>query len=479
MATISTTITPPSNAQYSTSEFPHSPYTVYIEYDYTVNQDTAVYTIKHALKLRQDTNSWDFDTVASNYAGYWVTNWGVRTEYSKTQRINIDDKGNSGYTITLASGTSHVQANKTTGEAHFYVDVNFSINSSGYGPGKIYKAATRINLPTLDREVPTCYCALSNVTTTGFTVTASSGWPCTDYWYQLSDNSTWYVIASNQTYYTYNKSKSVSIEPGSHRIRTRVRRSWNNVDGYSDWVDFNNSLPNIYGNSCRVVNNTTSQVSFYVDYPCRYAITNSTTKPAMNTTVAKDTLTTVDYDVTKDSNNTRYLHVVKDNSYGENLHTYITLTTDNILPIISLTSPQISGNQVSLSATSDVEVRDWYVQYRQTGNDTWITKLITSTKSKSISFVLGDDETIDMNVDYEYRIYATKDSNGLTNYSLISSFKCLGTGTIYINKQPELATAYIYSNTAKQFKSAVPFIYDSSFDNGEYTDNRKHWRQTF
>lgn len=479
MATILTTITPPSNAKYSIETYPSSPYTVYIEYDYSVNQDTAVYTITHALKLRQDTNTWDFETVGKNYAGYWVSNWGTATEYSKTQKINIDDKGNKGYTITLASGTSYVQANRTTGEAHFYVKVNFSINADGYGPGKIYRANTRINLPTLDRNAPVCYCAVSDVRSDGFTVTASANEPCTDYWYQIDDDSTWHSIAANQAYYTYSKSKNVSAEQGLHRIRTRVRRSWNDIDGYSDWVAFNNSLPNVYNDSCKALDDTRSQVSFYVDYPCKYAITNSTTKPSMTISVAEDTLTTVNYDVTKNSINTRYLYVIKDNNYSENLYRYIPLETDNILPVISLAPPQISGNQVALSATSDVDVKNWYVQYRKVGNSAWTTKLIATTKSRNISFVLGDDETIDINIEYEYRVFATKDSNGLTNYSSISKFKCLGTGTIYINNQPELATAYIYSNTAKQFKSSVPYIYDSSFDNEEYTDDRKHWRQTF
>lgn len=479
MEKISTTITPPSNAKYSTSIYPHSPYTVYIEYDYSVNQETAVYTITHALKLCQDRDTWDFDTTKANYAGYWVTNYGVWTEYYKTQRIDIDDKGNTGYTITLASGTSYVQADKTTGKAYFYVSVDFSINSGGYGPGRIYRASTRIDLPTLDRDVPTCYCTLSSITTTGFTVTASSDLPCTDYWYQIDDDSTWYSIAFNQPDSTKSKSKNVSIGQGAHKVRTRVRRSLNDIDGYSNLVEFNNSQPNVYISSCKATSSNTSQVSFYVDYPCKYAITNSTTKPSMTTAIAANTTTTVDYNVTNNSSNTQYLHVVRNVDYGQNLYRCVTLSTDNILPIISLASPQISGNQVSLSATSDVEVKNWYVQYKKTGNIAWTTKLISPNKSRSISFVLGDDETLDMNVDYDYRVYATKNSNGLMNYSSISSFKCLGTGTIYINNQPELATAYIYSNTAKQFKSSVPYIYDSSFDNGEYNDARKHWRQTF
>lgn len=122
-------------------------YEVYFEYSYT--QDTAndKTTVQHALKLKQLTNGYDFDTVRDVTVGYTVAG----TSFSKTARINIDDKGNAGYTITLASGSSVITHNSSTGAGSFTVSVNTSIDSAGYGPGTITLASKTVDLPMIYR----------------------------------------------------------------------------------------------------------------------------------------------------------------------------------------------------------------------------------------------------------------------------------------------------------------------------------------
>ena len=122
-------------------------YEVYFEYSYTQNQETAVTNLSHALKLKQITNSYDFDTVASVTVSYVVAG----QTFSKTARIDIDDKGNAGYTITLASGSSVISHNASTGVGSFSVSVNTSIESGGYGPGTIKLASQTVQLPTIYR----------------------------------------------------------------------------------------------------------------------------------------------------------------------------------------------------------------------------------------------------------------------------------------------------------------------------------------
>lgn len=122
-------------------------YEVYFEYSYTQDQANAKSTVSHALKLKQITNSYDFDTVSAVKAAYKVA--GV--EFSKTAIINIDDKGNAGYTITLASGTSTIAHDTSTGVGSFTVEVDTSINSGGYGPGTIKLAKQTVSLATIYR----------------------------------------------------------------------------------------------------------------------------------------------------------------------------------------------------------------------------------------------------------------------------------------------------------------------------------------
>lgn len=126
-------------------------YEVYFEYSYTQDTTNAKSTVSHSLKLKQLTNGYDFDTVGSVTVGYKVAG----TTFSKTGRINIDDVGNAGYTITLASGSSTIQHDTSTGKGSFTVSVDTSIDSGGWGPGTIDLSDT-VTLPTIARaSVPT------------------------------------------------------------------------------------------------------------------------------------------------------------------------------------------------------------------------------------------------------------------------------------------------------------------------------------
>ena len=122
-------------------------YEVYFEYSYTQDKATAKTNLTHALKLKQLTNGYDFDTVGEVTVSYVVAG----TTFSKKARINIDDKGNAGYTITLASGSSTITHNSSTGVGSFTVSVNTSIDSNGYGPGTIKLNSQTVSLPTIYR----------------------------------------------------------------------------------------------------------------------------------------------------------------------------------------------------------------------------------------------------------------------------------------------------------------------------------------
>jgi hypothetical protein len=120
-------------------------YNVYFEYSYTQDTTNAKTTLTHALKLEQLTDSYDFDTVSSVTVKYTVNG----TSFSKSARINIDDAGNTGYTITLASGTTTI-THDSSGEGAFTVAVDTSIESGGWGPGTITLSKT-VDLPAIAR----------------------------------------------------------------------------------------------------------------------------------------------------------------------------------------------------------------------------------------------------------------------------------------------------------------------------------------
>lgn len=125
-------------------------YKVYIEYSYTQDIAANTSTVTAALKLQQLTDSYDFDTVSSVTVGFNMAG----STYSKTQRINIDDKGNTGYTITLASGTKTITHDSNGEKTITFSCSNTSslLNCSGWGPGSITLSATSVKLKTIPRN---------------------------------------------------------------------------------------------------------------------------------------------------------------------------------------------------------------------------------------------------------------------------------------------------------------------------------------
>lgn len=125
-------------------------YKIYIEYSYTQNIAANTSTITAALKLQQLTDSYDFDTVSAVKVGFTMAG----EEFSKTQRINIDDKGNTGYTITLASGTKTVTHDSSGKKTITFSCSNTSslLNCAGWGPGSITLSSTSVTLKTIPRN---------------------------------------------------------------------------------------------------------------------------------------------------------------------------------------------------------------------------------------------------------------------------------------------------------------------------------------
>ena len=113
-------------------------YSVYIEYTYKQDAATNISTISHALKLKQLTDGYDFN-------GAMDISYSVEGEvFSYSGNININDKGNKGYTITIKSGTT-VVSHHSNGAKNVAFSCSGSCNAGGYGPGTI-KLST-VNIP--------------------------------------------------------------------------------------------------------------------------------------------------------------------------------------------------------------------------------------------------------------------------------------------------------------------------------------------
>lgn len=119
-------------------------YQMYIEYSYTQNTTSNQSIISHALKIKQLTDGYDFNgnmTVSYSVAG---------DTFNFAGNVNMDDKGNAGYTITIKEGTTVVN-HENDGTKTIGFSCTGNCPSGGWGPGAINLSYTNITLPTIPR----------------------------------------------------------------------------------------------------------------------------------------------------------------------------------------------------------------------------------------------------------------------------------------------------------------------------------------
>lgn len=201
-------------------------YEIYIEYAVSQNPVTAVSTISHALKLKQLTDSWDF------WGQFPITYKIGSDSFSHEGIIDIDDKGNKGYTITIKSGTTTIQHNTSTGVGSFWAECSGSCNASGYGPGTVSLSGRNVALTTIDRAAPTISLATSSVTASSVIITATSN-ATVDIWdYSLDDGENWTRMST--TAGTTASKTITGLSPNTtYKIKVRGRRQYNQVYGTS------------------------------------------------------------------------------------------------------------------------------------------------------------------------------------------------------------------------------------------------------
>lgn len=132
-------------------------YEMYIEYSYTQDISKNQSTISHSLKLKQLTDTYDFNGKMT--VDYTVA--GEKFSYSDT--VNIDDKGNKGYTKTIMSGTTIVTHNND-GTKKIEFSCSGECVSGGYGPGTISLSSTKVTLRTIPRASSITSVSSNNVT---------------------------------------------------------------------------------------------------------------------------------------------------------------------------------------------------------------------------------------------------------------------------------------------------------------------------
>lgn len=201
-------------------------YEVYIEYSVSQNAIKAQSTITHALKIKQLTNGYDFE---SNFP---ITYQIGSETFTHSGYVDMNDEGDTGYTITLASGKTVIQHNTTTGVGSFYVACGGLADAGGWGPGNVTLEGRYESLTTIDRVAPNITLSISSVTASSVIISATSH-AIADIWdYSLDNGSTWTRMST-----TVGKSATKTItglSPNTtYNIKVQARRQYNEVYGTS------------------------------------------------------------------------------------------------------------------------------------------------------------------------------------------------------------------------------------------------------
>ena len=204
-------------------------YQVYIEYSVSQNAITAQSTITHALKIKQLTNGYDFE---SNFP---ITYQIGSETFSHSGYVDMNDVGDAGYTITLASGTTVIQHNGDTGAGSFYVACSGTAYAGGWGPGTVTLEGRYETLPTIDRAAPNISVLASNVGVNSVTVTATSN-ATIDIWdYSVDNGATWYRLSTAEGNSVTGTITGLSPNT-TYYIKILGRRKYNQVLGISPAV---------------------------------------------------------------------------------------------------------------------------------------------------------------------------------------------------------------------------------------------------
>ena len=200
-------------------------YQMYIEYTYTQNAKTNQTVITHALKLKQLTDSYDFNGNMN------VTYYVAGTAYTYDGNIDIDNKGNKGYTITIKSGSKTVTHN-ADGTKTISFSCSGSCNSGGYGPGTISLSSTDVALARIDRTAPTVSHSTSNITANSFKINATSS-VTADIWEYSKNGGTSYTQFSTTSGTTASVTLT-GLSPNTiYSVIVKARKKSNEVYGYS------------------------------------------------------------------------------------------------------------------------------------------------------------------------------------------------------------------------------------------------------
>ena len=160
--------------------------------------------------------------------------------YQGTHNVRIGSQG-EWYTIGNSSGSVTVQhdsnGQKTIDIGLFenkYSHFTFITIGGGYGNGWWVYGNKSLTLTSIDRAAPSIRASVTNITSSGFTISASSDVAISEWWYSTNGGSSWTKVSGSGT--SMSKAVTGLAANTTYNVQACGRKKYNQVDGYSSMV---------------------------------------------------------------------------------------------------------------------------------------------------------------------------------------------------------------------------------------------------
>lgn len=237
-------------------------------------------------------------------------------------------------------------------------------------------------------------------------------------------------------------------------------KGWQTMYDYtvSDILTFDCRQPLI--TDFKLVPKTESDLSlqFKTDFDCEWKFDRPSGTTGWVNTCSAGQLVDASVPAEKGKANAQYtLHVRR--TYNKELTNSRTHVGDTSVPIITVSSVEVLGDQLHLVANSDSVCKDWKITLFDSGGSPITTQSLDITSTNSVDIMIG---SLKVGQGYKIVVAATKVSNGLTGVTSRQEVNIVGGINVFIDGQVRKGSVKIYNTSLKKWETAVPYIYNSA-----------------
>lgn len=286
-------------------------------------------------------------------------------------------------------------------------------------------------------------------------------------WHIKVDGSSFTVVSSS------NIEKSYNVINSTHVIEVQSENKYGTKSAWKK-LNYDTILPTIDSKDLIPISVNKAILQYDCSHDCNWSLSSSN----MDTVTGTGKIVNTEVTVASDIYQLYTLTLTrKDNS---NLSTSTNIYCNTIIPKLTCDVSTVADALHVKVTSNNVPCKDWKFEVLKVEDESEVITVIAPPENNGLYFMKTIISNLQLEVPYILRISATNDVNrGLT--TSITSDQIICHGCVYILNDSDnvLAAVMIYDEKNKHdWVGSIPYIYDLTYDNKKYNDERKHWRMT-